>query len=194
VNSITSAHCGTIAIIVPYKPRGGVVVVEDYIQQFNELQQIILAASQKHQQEVLESRLAKSPPHPTTFDVGDYVGCSYPIISGPLIVLEREGNIYTIQDTALKTIEKVHVSRLKLLNIRNGVDPAEIAALDQGLHLVESIVDHKGPKNGRPKRDLSFKVRWLGYSPDSDTWEPYANVSKTEALQNYAKNHPQLKL
>mmetsp|Transcript_49331 Transcript_49331/g.124040 ORF Transcript_49331/g.124040 Transcript_49331/m.124040 type:complete len:112 (-) Transcript_49331:645-980(-) len=57
---------------------------------------------------------------------------------------------------------------------------------------VEAIVDHRGsPRN---KSQLKFRVRWKGYEPDEDTWEPYASVKDCEALDVYAAEHPELRL
>ncbi len=75
----------------------------------------------------------------------------------------------------------------------DGVDIEQVAAIDKDTYLIDSIVSHKGPKNG-PKSKLFFKVHGLGYETKDDTWEPYKNIAKTEALQKYALEHPELRI
>lgn len=48
---------------------------------------------------------------------------------------------------------------------------------------VDSIVDHEGDPN--KKKSLKFRVRWLGYSPEEDTWEPYKSIRNCKALDEY---------
>ena len=73
-------------------------------------------------------------------------------------------------------------------------DPAAVAAADNDEWLVEAIIDHRGPRNGRPKRALEFRVRWQGFGANADTWLPYAEVAELEALDDYAARHPELRL
>jgi hypothetical protein len=55
-------------------------------------------------------------------------------------------------------------------------------------------VDHKVLRGGKRKNDHLFKVRWLNYGPDDDTWLPYRDVSELEALDVYLVSHPDLNL
>ena len=57
---------------------------------------------------------------------------------------------------------------------------------------MDQIVDHKG--SAKYKRKLLFKVRWFGYSPEEDTWEPYSHVRDCEALDIYIESQPSLKV
>ena len=41
----------------------------------------------------------------------------------------------------------------------------------------EALVSHKWVGRGRA-RTLKIKVRWWGYGPDDDTWEPFAQVNE----------------
>ncbi|XP_052176411.1 DNA (cytosine-5)-methyltransferase CMT2-like isoform X2 [Diospyros lotus] len=50
-----------------------------------------------------------------------------------------------------------------------------------GEHEVASLVDIcYGDPNESGKRGLHFQVRWVGYGPREDTWEPIAGLSKCE--------------
>ena len=40
---------------------------------------------------------------------------------------------------------------------------------------VEDLLDHRLVKRGRKYRE-EFLVRWRGYGPESDTWEPKSNL------------------
>jgi hypothetical protein len=49
---------------------------------------------------------------------------------------------------------------------------------------VDSILAHRGSGRGR-----AFLVRWKGYGPEHDTWEPLRNLANTKQLlaEYYAK-------
>ena len=62
---------------------------------------------------------------------------------------------------------------------------------------VEEILDHKVapfPLRYQKGPALLFKIRWYGYGPKDDTWEPYVNVKQTEELHNYIKNSDKFRL
>ncbi len=56
---------------------------------------------------------------------------------------------------------------------------------DQDEFVIERIMEHKGDLS--KKSTLRFRVRWLGYQESDDTWEPWSNLSKTEALHAYLR-------
>ena len=41
---------------------------------------------------------------------------------------------------------------------------------------------------------LLFKVRWEGYGPEDDTWEPYVNVSRTGELDDYLRTSEKFRM
>ena len=53
----------------------------------------------------------------------------------------------------------------------------------------EKIINHRGNVNSTAK-PLRFKVRWLGYSHKSDTWEPIENVQNSKAFIEYVDARP----
>lgn len=180
-----------------------------YIRQLTDQLQAIAAASLKHQAKEIEKRRRRVKPdgEARTFVEGDFVLVSYPVRPpsklsprwrGPFLILERKNNTYICQDLLTNTPQEFDVSRLTPWEDREnpGVDPGEVrreAALrDREEFVVDSIVDHRG--NSKKKSSLEFKIRWLGYSPEEDSWIPYSEAKDLEALDVYLMSHPELKL
>ena len=66
------------------------------------------------------------------------------------------------------------------------INPQEVAAHDSDEFIVESILGHTG--DFKKKNSLSFHVRWLGYTPADDTWEPWKNVMHVQKLHTYLRS------
>ncbi|KAL7517603.1 hypothetical protein ACHAWX_002513 [Stephanocyclus meneghinianus] len=66
-----------------------------------------------------------------------------------------------------------------------------------GTFKVEKILDSKIVR-GRPRRGTTgrtlYKVRWKGYGPDDDTWEPVENVAATGHIDRFVRNQRQRRL
>ena len=187
-------------VITPFQEAHGPIVVEDYIIKLTAAQQAIIQASQDHQDLVVEERLKKTPENPTEFEVGDYVLVSYPERPptklaprwrGPLIIVDSQGTTYKCQDLSTKKLQDFHITRLKKYNMAITDDPVQVAAADAVEYVVEAIVGHRAAPR---KADWTFRVRWAGYAPSEDTWEPYANVRDLAQLDAYRLEHPELKL
>ncbi len=58
-----------------------------------------------------------------------------------------------------------------------------MAARNAGEFFVDKIVDHTG--NVRCSSEMTFRVRWKGYTPDDDTWQPIKTVRETQAFVDY---------
>lgn len=56
---------------------------------------------------------------------------------------------------------------------------------ENGIYEVESIVDHR--QNGQSERE--YKVRWRGYGPSDDTWEPETDLLDLEIFMEYINEH-----
>ena len=55
---------------------------------------------------------------------------------------------------------------------------------------IDRILSHRGDINAKTK--MEFLVRWLDYTEDDDSWEPFGNLRNTEQLITYMRNDPRL--
>jgi len=185
----------------------GVIPTSDYLEMLKVKQLRLIQESQRYLEENAVTREGKGNliiDYPL-FDVGDYVLLSYPsrppsklagIYRGPLVIHRRiRKDLYEVRDLISDKVSEVHISRLHALKVPNTATDADIlslAGLDHDEFLVEAIVDHR--KIGNKKTDYEFLVRWQGYEPSEDTWEPYSNVKDLAALDLYLTTHPEVKL
>jgi hypothetical protein len=61
----------------------------------------------------------------------------------------------------------------------------EPTAMPKGYYEVERIVKHKGDTSAL--RSMSFNVKWVGYGPKENTWEPYKNLKNNSVLNAYLR-------
>jgi hypothetical protein len=138
----------------------------------------------------------------TEFVVGSYVICKYPDDGlgtagklsklktpwkGPMRVLKRVDDQYTVLNLASRKEETVHVSRLNPFYYDSlYVDPTEIALRDKGLYIVDKVVDHL-PTKPSMKSKMTFRVRWKGYDETDDSWLPWRELIHNVALHKYLK-------
>jgi len=66
----------------------------------------------------------------------------------------------------------------------NSADAASDADPDEWQ--VDEILQRRVLRDGTPQ----FKVRWSGFGPDDDTWEPERNVSDCAAYEKFIQQHP----
>jgi len=190
-------------LIVPDSSDGADVgkSVPVYLQELKQAQEALVKQSILHQDEVVRGYLAQSPAEPTEFAVGDMVLVSYPERAptklhprwfGPVKVVKIEGHRYVCEDLRTKLPREYNIERLKKYVHDPARDDLSVAAVDLEEFVVDSIVAHRG--SPKKKSKMEFLVRWQGYGPEADTWEPYKNVKELAALDEYARDHPQLGL
>ena len=68
----------------------------------------------------------------------------------------------------------------------------DIAIRDHHEYLVDSVLEHTG--NPKRKSEMSFKVRWTGYSEEHDSWEPWKNIRLVDKLHEYLRDNDMAKL
>ena len=173
----------------------------DYVKQLNSQLRDIVAASQRHLQRKIDERKRESPEEPTIFEVGSYVLVSYPEQApdklmatwrGPYLVVRRDNQTYYCRDMITGVVTPFFIDRLKVYFASNELSNEEVALRDKDEYYVDKILEYQG--NPKRKKTLRFKVRWLGYSDEDDSWEPYASVRECKALELFIEEHPELKV
>ena len=112
-----------------------------------------------------------------------------------MVVLDQEkDNQYKCQDLATKKIKTYHLERLKLFNAPDGLDLSEVLSYDDDEHIVSHVVDHALHEDDEDFPDnYNFRVSWVGYGPEDDTWHFYPDIKSTSALEVYLADHPELR-
>ena len=112
-------------------------------------------------------------------------------LAGLFQVLSANGDdSYALLNPATGKVKpSVHAQRLRIFKYdKEHTDPSVVALKDQQLHLVERVLAHRGKASGR-RKDLSFHIQWLGYGPEDNTWEPWANLRDNLVVHQYLRDH-----
>ena len=103
---------------------------------------------------------------------------------GPLRVISYYESHYTLWDLINNKEKTYHVTDIKQFYFDPlKSNPVDIARRDYLEFFVEEILDHTG--DFRKLKSLSFLVRWKGYTPEHDKWEPWENLRENEQLHRY---------
>lgn len=112
---------------------------------------------------------------------------------GPFIIVEKQSDsLYLCQDLTTKKTMQIPADRMKRFFLNDSTDPVEVAAADKDEFPVEAIIDHYCA--GSKLASCTFQVRWKNYGPADDSWLPYSEVKKLEALDKYLEAHPNVRL
>ena len=100
-----------------------------------------------------------------------------------------EGN-YVLQDLVSQEVRDYHVSRLRtFLYDERTLTPMQVAVTDTLDEFVaEQVIDMRGDSRNS-RKNLSFLIRWAGYGPSDDTWEPWSMCKDSVAVQNHLRDH-----
>jgi cleavage and polyadenylation specificity factor subunit 1 len=178
---------------------------EDYLSTLKAKQELFISLSKAH----LEKESAKIPTIGASLKVftpGDYVLLTYPSnyppsklsprLRGPFIVIEKlHDSIYRVQDLISNKSLDVHINRMIEFAAPASITPVDLIALaatDQDEFIVEAILAHRG--NAKKKSSLEFLIKWQGYEDEFNTWEPYSLVKDLQLLDQYAQQHPNLRI
>jgi hypothetical protein len=107
-----------------------------------------------------------------------------PKLLGPYTVLKQVKNDITCRHVVTEKIHTFHSDRVTPF-IGTTQDADKIGLLDREEFEVHSILQHKG--NLRLVTTLTFLVRWEGYTSESDTWEPWAELKHLLPLHTYLR-------
>ena len=106
---------------------------------------------------------------------------------GPFKVVAKVGKqAYELElPPTMKMHDVFHVSLLRPYHEDGSHQPPPLTLLMDGEqeHEVETILDHKPKLSGNKKRKpTAYLVRWTGFGPEHDTWEPEAAMQNCPAL------------
>ena len=102
---------------------------------------------------------------------------------GPFTILKCVGTVaYKLQLPDGWQVHPVfHVSLLKPYRTDGRLQPPLPHLVDgEVFYPIERIVDHRSTKHGR-RTVHEYLIRWLGYGPEHNSWEPHANVAESES-------------
>jgi len=185
--------------LLPAAPWGGGSPpsdASDYVKDLLAKQKLILESAAKHQKEKADIRLNDQPTNPVSYPVGSLVLVKYPNRPtdkltppwrGPMKVVAANDWKYTLLNLSTGSTSDFHVSDLKAYDDSQTENPTAVASRDQREFVIEEIVSHTGTP--RRKTAMKFLVKWKNYDETFNTWEPWANVQKSEALQKYSDGH-----
>jgi len=161
-------------------------------------QNAVIEAAQNSQRSKDENHIAQFDAKRSEFLPDSYVLVDYPLSSmkkgppnklmskykGPLKVVSNIGNTYTVENLLTHKLETYHITQLRKFNYEpERTDPKDIAIKSQQESIVESILEHSG--NRTEKREMEFKVRWLGEPKENDLWLPWKSLKDNPALHKY---------
>ena len=83
----------------------------------------------------------------------------------------------------------IHSSRLKPFfhDQKYHISPLETAATDDQKYAIDYISAHRGDPSD--VHSFEFLIHWLGYDISEATWQPYATIADTAALDSYLLSH-----
>jgi hypothetical protein len=176
-----------------------------YMKDLMDSQAMIIDIATHNLREKDEKHLNDYPQERTQFEIGSYVLAEHrlqglkrgpkskllPFLRGPMRVIGwNNENIYHLQNLVTQTVSDYHVSKLRpFLHDERTKTPIQAALTDTfDEFVVEKVLDMQGDPR-KSKKNLKFKVRWAGYGPQDDTWEPWDFVKDNDQLQLFLHNH-----
>ena len=135
----------------------------------------------------------------TIFDINSYVLVEYENkqtptklhlrSKGPYRVVNKIGNIYTLQNIVTNKIEDYHVKLLRPFHYDPAItDPMDVARRDEEYHVIQQVLNHRFKDNKQTRTSLEFHIKWAGdKEPDWYTWS--ADYAKNQVIQQYMKTN-----
>ena len=182
------------------------IYMSSYISDMQQAQGKIIAICESNLRAKDEKHIEDYPEERTVFDAGTYVLAEHrhnslrrgpkskllPFLKGPMLVKSHNNEgIYILQDLVTQRLAEYHVSKLRQFEY----DPRTLTPLQTAVtdlpdeFVVQECLSMRGDPRKR-KSQLEFKIRWAGYGPEDDTWEPWEYVRDSDAVQTYLYQHP----
>ena len=182
------------------------IYLSAYIRELQEAQAKIIALCESRLKAKDEAHMLNVPDQPTTLEVGTYVLAEHrpnalrpgpkskllPYLKGPfLIKSSRDNGMYLLQDLVTQELYDYHVSKLRPYEYDpRTLKPLQVAVTDRpGEFLVQECLPYRGDLRENRKQ-LEFLIRWAGYGPENDTWEPWDHVKGNDKVLTFLYNHP----
>jgi Integrase core domain/Chromo (CHRromatin Organisation MOdifier) domain len=178
-------------------PRGEVNLIPENITASStkmlKMQEELIKISAKILKESDDLHNAAQRPDVTQFEVGSYVLAAqrtqpetrmHTLWRGPFRVLSNNKGEYTLLNLITQKDIRYHMSQLKtFLFDPLHTDPTDVARRDYLEFFIEDIIDMRGQTSSYGT--LEFEVKWLNYPSESNTWEPWKNLRRTDKLHEF---------
>ena len=181
------------------------IYMSSYIKDLQQAQARIIALAEKSLREKDEKHIENYSTERTKFPDNTYVLVEHrhnslrrgpkskllPFLKGPMLVKSHsEDGEYVLQDIVTQKVFDYHVSRLRPFRYdERTMTPLQVAVTDTLDEFVaESVIQMRGDTR-KQRKNLSFKIRWAGYGPDDDTWEPWEYCRDSMAVQRFLREH-----
>lgn len=171
--------------------------LSDYMAMLLETQATLIKVAQETQLETDLHHMSQFDSEFTEYPINSYVLYEHPEgphnkfkmrKRGPFQVINIVGSTYTIEDLISHKHITTHIKNLTPFNYdENRTNPTTVAMHDQEEFPIDYILNHRGDKTRR--KTLEFLVRWKGFPPEEDSWEPYSNLRDTDQLIKYLSEH-----
>jgi hypothetical protein len=115
--------------------------------------------------------------------------------AGPYEIVSHSGNTYKFKDLIVvaDTFIDRHIRDLKPFRFDPRYrQPTDVVARERREMFVEEIIAYTGDPD--QKKDMTFRVRWLGFAPDRDTYEPWSSLDSNTILHRYLIDNGMQKL
>jgi hypothetical protein len=177
------------AQVGPVKQRDLHTHMEQLLSSQKRLIEVAQATQEKHD----THHMSGFDPDFSEYPINSYVLLDHPEgnrpklntrLKGPYQVVNFIGSTYTIQDLLTGKNFDTHITNLRPFNYDTSrTDPKEVAMHDQQEFVLGDVLAHRGDKNRR--QTMEIEVRWEGFGPEHNSWEPYSNLRHTEKLIAY---------